>query len=146
MKVFKSLSFLLGTLILLFIPEPSYGKETWLKCEEKPVGWTKEDINIIKLDSKNEKFEIKGWATNRIVSLGKANYFTDTIQLKFSNQSEAGEKLIFDTIFEIDRASLTYSYSVTTLTAARTPISISGYISKGICKIIPAPSSKKNLI
>jgi hypothetical protein len=32
---------------------------------------TKEDINIIKLDSKNEKFEIKGWATNRIVFKAK---------------------------------------------------------------------------
>ena len=32
MKNFKTFSFLIATIALLLIPEPSYGKETWLKC------------------------------------------------------------------------------------------------------------------
>ena len=97
----KSLGFFLGNLFFLSIPEPSYGKETWLKCVRKTFdGKPSQEIktHIIKLDSKNQRFEIQGGTFDGSIIQGKANYFTSSIQLKFVEQEPP---LIYSSIFEL---------------------------------------------
>lgn len=137
----KLLSFFLGTIFSLSIPEPSFGNETWLKCVRKTFdGKPSQEIktHIIKLDSKNQRFEIQGGTFGGSIIQGKANYFTSSIQLKFVEQEPP---LIFSSIFEINRSNLSYS-NLTEMTGYTN----GSYIQNGSCKVIPAPSSKKNLI
>jgi hypothetical protein len=137
----KSLSFLLGNLFFLSIIEPSYGKETWLKCVRKTFdGKPSQEIktHIIKLDSKNQRFEIQGGTFEGSIIQGKANYFTSSIQLKFVEQEPP---LIFNSTFEINRSNLTYS-NLTEMIGYTN----SSYIQNGSCKLIPPPSSKTNKI
>ena len=130
---------LLTALPFLLIPQPSFSKETWLKCvrktfDGKPSQETK--AYIIKLDSVNQRYEIQGGVFESTIIQGKANYFTSAIQIKFVEQEPP---LTFSSTFEINRTNLTYSgFTETT--------GYTNYSSTqaGSCKVIPAPSAKKN--
>ena len=141
MKNFKSFCSLLGFFAFFFIAEPSFGKETWLKCIRKTFdGKPSQEIktHIIKLDSKNQRFEIQGGTFESSIIQGKAHYFTSSIQLKFVEQEPP---LLFSSIFEINRSNLTYSNLTETTGYAKY-----SSIQNGSCKVIPPPSTKKNLI
>jgi len=131
-----SISFVLAISIVALScnASPSFSKEVWLDCktikdfdgiEGKP-----RYSEQVKLDYTKERFELP----NRGV-LGKATFFQDQIDFQYTEG-------LFTYKWTIDRANLNFIYSLGltegALTAPRT--------SSGICKVIPAPSSKKRLI
>jgi hypothetical protein len=151
MKNFKSLSFLLGTIVYLLIPEPSYGKETWLKCSSPD--YKGERVNsppfTLKLNSVTQSFEIQYLPPNGTY-VGKATFFQSAIKFQYSHSYSFDPDTTYNEVYEIDRATLNYRRVVS---SAR----INGYLERngivvppsqysGFCKVIPAPSSKKNLI
>jgi len=151
MKNFKSLSFLLGTIALLLNSEPSYGKETWLKCSSPE--YKGERVNsppfTLKLNSVKESFEIQYLPPNGTY-VGKATFFQSAIKFQYSHSYSFDPGFIYNEVYEIDRTTLKYSRLVK-------GNRINGYLERngivtppsqysGSCKVIPAPVSKKNLI
>jgi len=132
---------LLTALPFFLIPQPSFAKQTWLKCvsqtlDGKPATG---ETQLIKLDDTKERYEIEGGYLGRSIAQGKAVFYKSLIQFSFI------EKINILTImntFKIDRSSLKFLH--TSL--------ISGELlsetaeTTGICKVIPAPSAKKNKI
>jgi len=151
MKNFKSLSFLLGTIALLLNSEPSYGKETWLKCSSPE--YKGERVNsppfTLKLNSVKESFEIQYLPPNGTY-VGKATFFQSAIKFQYSHSYSFDPGFIYNEVYEIDRTTLKYNRLVK-------GNRINGYLERngivtppsqysGSCKVIPAPVSKKNLI
>jgi hypothetical protein len=133
MKSLKSFSFLFCTIASVFLVEPSFGKETWLNCIEK-TDWEGKPIkntvsNLVKLDDSKERFELPYQGV-----LGKATFFEASINFQFVIDNFAYE-------WKIDRTNLNFYYTMK-LVGGLTPPSLTS----GVCKVIPAPSSKKKLI
>jgi hypothetical protein len=136
MKNFKTFSFLLGIIAFSLISTPSFAKQTWLSCMVK-TNWEGETVKnsppfTIKLDDTKEVFELP-YANIQ----GKATFFQSTINFEYI-LNEYG-KWFYS--YEISRSNLNFSKTIKLiggLVPARTDT--------GICKVIPAPSTKKNLI
>jgi hypothetical protein len=151
MKLHKLTFALLVSFLSLLVPQHSYAKETWLKCEgDKSYGKDKEgkDIKmqyVIFLDSSKEMFEIE---QDSKVFKGKANYFKSYISFDFVNVLEPkgttknAANGYYKYSFSIDRASLDFSVENT--------LNIASWNSKststGSCRVIPAPASPSNKI
>ena len=117
---------LLTALPFLLIPQPSFGKETWLKCGSRPII----------LDDVKERFEINLVDETR---QGKAHFFKSAIKFEYITQLATIKWLH---TWEIDRANLNYKYSM-----AITPDGLGApQGNTGTCKVIPAPSGKTNKI
>ncbi len=151
MKSFKSLSLLIGTAAFLLIPKPSFGKETWLKCSSPD--YKGERVNsppfTLKLNPVMESFEIQYLPPNGTY-VGTATYFQSAIKFQYSHSYSFDPDTTYNEVYEIDRATLKYSRLVSS-------VRINGYLERngivvppsqysGSCKVIPAPSGKKNLI
>jgi hypothetical protein len=151
MKTFKSLGFLLGTIALLLFPEPSFGKDTWLKCNSPDYKGNRADSPpfTLKLNSVKESFEIQYLPPNGTY-MGKATFFQSAIKFQYSHSYSFDPGNTYNEVYEINRATLKYSRLVS-------GVRINGYLERngmgvppseysGSCKVIPAPSNKKNLI
>ena len=134
MKNFQSLSCLLATIVFLFIPEPSYGKESKLKCideidlfgkaiKEKPHYF------LVLLDDKDKKFELPFTQVK-----GEAFYEPDLILFSF-------EKYGVTYQYVIHRKTLKFSQFI-----KRTDNDSVQQLWKGSCKIVSPASGGKNLI
>jgi hypothetical protein len=147
MKNFKTFSFLIATIALLLIPEPSYGKETWLKCKElmrdgKVLSYDMHHIFL--LNSKTKRFEIEKHGK---VFQGNADYFKSIIGIKYSNILGHGDTRdntpgIQEFSYSIDRATLNFTLQTTLKIAEGS--SVVNY--SGECKVIPPPSARVNQI
>lgn len=147
MKPVKILGSLWSIISFILIPETSFANDTLLKCVEETYNDEPSrnlKMYIIKLDNKNQTFEIRdrvdiGSTQQSAVKLGiqgKANYLTNVIEFRFEEKTRLTENFI--NLFEISRKDLTYSnikYN-----------SFWNSTSRGNCKVIPALSTKKNLI
>lgn len=151
MKLHKLTSLLLLSSLSFLVPQYSYAKETWLKCEgDKSYGKDKEDKDIkmqyvIFLDSSKEMFEIE---QDGKIFKGKANYFKSYIGFDFVNilepkgETKNANNGYYKYSFSIDRESLNFSVENTLNVASWKSKSTS----TGSCSVIPAPASSSNKI
>ena len=137
MKTFKSLSLLLGTIVFLLTPEPSYSKQVWLLCKfdwTNLLGNTFEKLNNgtemrIKLDYAKETYEIE-WLgemqKNNLAKGGKNSYYGKATflasQINFEGYVFPHDTPLLST-FAIDRTSLKFN---------------SNKITGGSCRVVPA--------
>ena len=153
MKVFKSLSFLFGTFVFLFISEPSYGKEINLTCKPQLVSITSNNKNIppqttpakdtvkdaiLSLYPYKERFELTDF--NGKTFQGKATFFKAQIQFYYEIPNPSFTTKL---TFVVDRETL--SFSETSKIEMGYGI-IMNSDTTGLCRVITAPSTKKNLI
>ena len=136
MKIFQSSSILLGIVANLLIPEPSFSKETWLKCVEEIDQEGKEiqiapnqPYHLVKLDDSNERYVVLFQEAK-----GQATFFETAIAFNFVKH-----EIAYDWI--INRENLKFSYTLK-LVGGSAPASLW----KGSCKIIPSPSGGKNIV
>lgn len=142
MKLSTSFVLAIPIVVLSLNALPSFAKQTWLRCSN-PLTAEGQHYNpkypsyIINLDYEKERFELTE-ETGEILQ-GKANFFKSIIQLQYSYKLVGSFRQ--EKTWDINRANLNFALSVNLVGGLGAPT-----IYNGTCKVIPAPSSKQNLI
>jgi hypothetical protein len=143
----KSFSFLSAALSFALVPQFSFAKQIWLSCEPQAISFNlnppkpvKDGKNfLLTLDGDKERFELQDNNDNSIFQ-GKATFFKSQIQFEYVKTMPS---ISFNKVFSVDRETLNFTEITKSKLVNGTLIHIE---ITGLCKVMSAPSSKKNLI